>query len=291
MIWLIFSILGAFFQATYFAFVKKLAKTTDERAIPVGIFLIAGIVLLISSYINGFPRLGSMFFIGVLVVLVIDIIMVHIYIKALKISDISNTIPLLSFTPVFLLLTSYIILGEFPSLLGLVGILVVVIGAYILGQKTRGAKEKPDFLMPIKNLTKNKGSVYILIMALLASISFNFLKIAVQNSDPIFAPSIIILGSFVFFSGKSIWKKVDIFKNYKGKYILVILAGLCIAILCISQNTALKMQITPYVVSVLRMSAIVSVIYGCLFFKEKTFLYRFIGSIIMVLGVMLISFS
>ncbi|MFH1820593.1 MAG: DMT family transporter [Candidatus Nealsonbacteria bacterium] len=64
----------------------------------------------------------AIFYVGGLVVLI----------KALSIGELSRTIPFLAFTPVFLLLTSWILLREFPSSLGLLGIFLIVAGVYFL---------------------------------------------------------------------------------------------------------------------------------------------------------------
>ena len=49
-----------------------------------------------------------------------------------KIAPISTTLPLLSFTPVFLIFTSYFFLGELPNAYGIIGIFLVVLGALLL---------------------------------------------------------------------------------------------------------------------------------------------------------------
>ena len=60
-----------------------------------------------------------------------------IFFKALKKLDLSLAIPLLSFTPIFMLLSSFILLGEFPSLLGILGMILVVSGIYVLNLPAR----------------------------------------------------------------------------------------------------------------------------------------------------------
>ena len=61
------------------------------------------------------------------------------YQRALQLSPMSLSVPYLAFTPVLLLITSYFLLGEQPSGIGVFGVLVMTCGAYLLN--TVGRKE------------------------------------------------------------------------------------------------------------------------------------------------------
>ena len=95
------------------------------------------------------------------------------YMKAIKASDLSITVPMLTFSPLFLLITSPLTLGEFPNLFGLFGILFIVAGSYMLNIKQR----KEGWLVPFKALLSQNGPKFMLIVAFLWSISANFDKI------------------------------------------------------------------------------------------------------------------
>ncbi len=68
---------------------------------------------------------------------------------------------MLSFTPLFLVFISPLIVGEFPTAKGLIGIILIVVGSYLLNVNL---KEK-GILFPIKSLMKNKATRYMLIVA------------------------------------------------------------------------------------------------------------------------------
>jgi drug/metabolite transporter (DMT)-like permease len=63
-----------------------------------------------------------------------------LYQRALSMASLSLTVPFLSATPVFLVFIAYIFLNELPSSLGLVGVLTVALGGYLLGK----IKKKED---------------------------------------------------------------------------------------------------------------------------------------------------
>ena len=56
-------------------------------------------------------------------------------------------------TPLFLLITSPIILGEFPGFLGVVGIVFIVAGSYVLHLKSH----RNNFWDPFRCLIREKG--------------------------------------------------------------------------------------------------------------------------------------
>ena len=68
-----------------------------------------------------------------------------LYQTAIQIAPLSVTIPYLSFTPAMLVVTAYLMIGEQPSLPGLVGVLVVTFGGYLLAtSSTKAAAKKHD---------------------------------------------------------------------------------------------------------------------------------------------------
>lgn len=55
-----------------------------------------------------------------------------LYQQAVKVSPLSQTVPYLAFTPVFLLAVAYFVVGEVPTANGIVGVAVVALGAFAL---------------------------------------------------------------------------------------------------------------------------------------------------------------
>lgn len=64
-----------------------------------------------------------------------------LYQRALHLSPLSVTVPYLAFTPVLLVFTSFIMMHEEPSYQGLLGVVVVTIGGYLLALEQPGEAE------------------------------------------------------------------------------------------------------------------------------------------------------
>jgi len=209
-----------------------------------------------------------------------------LYMRAIKISPLSITIPMLAFSPLFLLVTSPLILGEFPSLFGLMGILLIVLGTYVLSIKDA----RKGFLEPFKALFKEKGALLMLISAFLFSLGSNFSKIAVQHSSPIvYAVMHAILLSCLLFP-VSLIKSDKSLANIKANLTKLFAIGLFHALIVISALIAMEMVIVPYLISVRRTAIIFSTLYGYFFFNEKRIIERLSGAVIMMFGILIISF-
>ena len=108
MFWITFSSLYAFFQATTDVFSKKVLKDNcDAYLVGWARWAFAVPFLLITLLFMPIPALDQTFWYNIFLLLPLGITALFLYIKALNLSPISLAIPFLSFTPVFLILTSH----------------------------------------------------------------------------------------------------------------------------------------------------------------------------------------
>ncbi len=231
------------------------------------------------------PALDLTFAMVCCVLLPIDLLALLLYIKAISVSPLSLTLPFLALTPVFLIGTSFLLLGEFPGKIALCGIFLVVAGAYLLNVHTR----REGLAGPFKSIFREKGSVLMIIVAFLFSISSCLGKIAVSHSSPMF---------FCMFdpvAEAAIIFLILIFKYRTPMVDMVSRPALFFAIGCVAAVAigchfkAISMVDVAYMISVKRTSMVFGVIFGAVFFKESNIRERLLGCAVMVAGVMLIS--
>jgi drug/metabolite transporter (DMT)-like permease len=185
MFWFAFALLGAFCQATYALLVKVFLRRISPWALAGFSFIVASVVLFVFSAGNGIPPIGPGFFPAVAATVSINVIATVLFYQALFRTDLSLCIPMLAFTPVFLILTSFLILGELPSPPGAIGIFLVATGAYLLNLEYRN-KRPVSLVTPFRTLRHDRGIQMMLLVAFLYSISVNYDKRVVTESDPIF---------------------------------------------------------------------------------------------------------
>ncbi|MBI5747347.1 MAG: EamA family transporter [Nitrospirae bacterium] len=283
--WIVYALLSAFFSATTEALTKKSLATTDEYlltwlrhlfAIP---FLIA-----IIPFIN-IPRLDSTFWLTILLLLPLEITAIILSIKALKASPLSLTIPFLAFTPLFLILTSFLMLGETPDISGTIGILLIAVGAYTLNIHST----KEGLLEPIKSIAKERGSILMLIVAFIYSITSNLGKIAILHSSPIFFGIVYYIILAFVLTPIAVMKSNRHLHQIGPGLFNYCLIGLFLALMIIFHVIAITMTNVAYMISVKRTSLLFSVGFGYLLFNERNITERLLGSFLMIIGIMLIS--
>jgi drug/metabolite transporter (DMT)-like permease len=305
MLWILLSLLGAVTNASYFIIIKRYITTLDPKVLTGIGFTCGGLLLLAFCVFRGFPVIGQDFYSAVAITAILNIISLMLIFRALSSTDLSLSIPLLSFTPVILIGTSYLLLGEVPSLPGVAGICIIVIGSYVLNISS----SDEHLIDPVRSMLRNRGSWYMLIVAFLFAVSINFDKIAMLNSDPFFGMALTVLaigGAFVFMAAVSCnsFRPVSSQRNPENGYraplpgfpqvpqrkylALTILIGAFVAIEAASINVAYTMQIVPYVIAIKRLSIIFVVLYGTLIFSEDETGKRLMGAALMVAGAIII---
>jgi drug/metabolite transporter (DMT)-like permease len=307
MLWIFLALLGAVANAAYFIIIKKYIPALDPGILTGIGFTLGGILLFTLSAFRGFPAIGPEFFPAVAITVVLNICGLSLIFRALSSSDLSLSVPMLSFTPVFLIGTSYAILHEVPSFFGFLGICIIVSGSYVLNISA-GHEHVLD---PVRSMMRNRASWYMLLVAFLFAVSINFDKIALLNSDPFFGMALTVLSigiAFLLLSAYSLavrryfntdlppgpLKKSEHQEEqawsvpHKQFVILTLLIGLFVAIEAASINVAYTLQIVPYVIAIKRLSIIFMVLYGTIVLSEGDITKRVTGATIMVLGAMII---
>lgn len=209
------------------------------------------------------------------------------FFKSIEISDLSLTIPLLSFTPLLLLVTSPIIVGEFPKPLGILGMIVIVLGCYVLFYHP----EQENFWAPFQRLVRARGSRYMLIVAILYSIGGNVDKIGMQSSSPLMWSISLNAVVSVFLGAIMLLKVRNAAEQVRSHWPWLAGIGLCMALVMMFQMNALRLTIVPYVIAIKRTSIIMTALWGLWFLKETGARERIGAVVLMVAGVLIISLA
>jgi len=282
--WLFLAFLTALFTSLSDIFSRRIIHQIDVLVIAWGWAFFSLPFLYAYLLFQPLPELDATFWTALAVTTGILTVANILYFKAIHAADLSLSVPMLAFTPLFMMITSPLILGEFPRPMGLTGIMLIVIGSYILNFKNR----RHGYWAPLKSLLKSPGPRYMLMVALLYSIGGNIDKIGIYHSSPFAWPAAVnsalalTIGLIVLRRVAHPWREI----RHGWKYLL--LMGLTISLAFICQMMALTLTLVPYVIAVKRTSIIMTSISGFVFFKEGGIRERLPGVILMVLGVALI---
>jgi len=287
MIWILFATLTAFFESSKDVVSKRGLQTLDEYVVAWSMVFFTLPLMIPFLGLIEIPELGDNFFKALIAGGSINVVAMLLYIRAIKLADLSLAVPLITFTPLFLLVTSPLIANENPSAIDAIGIVFIVAGSYILNlqQKQQG------YFAPFQALLKEKGSQLMLFVAFLWSFSSTIDKVGVRNSSPVFwAIAIhcyISVGLFPIMLYQSRKSFQTVVKNLPTLAPIGFLQGL--VVLC--QMQAISLTLVAHVISIKRMSALLSVLWGHLIFKEKGLKQRASGATVMVIGVLLITLA
>jgi len=268
---------------------KRMLKDADSLVVVWGVTLLALplLGLLTLALTSQFPRLDWLFAIGVFGSAGLNVVAHLASTKALKLGDVSLVTPLLIFSPVFTVLTSALFLGEIPSARGLLGVGLVLIGAYWLKHNS-GA----GWLAPFKSLTLTPGIALVLLAGLLWAITPLFEKAAIQHTNPesprftaFVATALLtfLLTPAVMARGRSAIGQLSFHRRE------FFLAGLIAGIAPVLAYTAFSLGFVGYVTTLFKLNTVMTVIWSFLFLKEQGLAQRLPGSLVMVVGAILIA--
>mgnify|MGYP001794074848 FL=1 len=287
MLWFLLSSGTALCEALKDVTGKQALKSLDEYSVLLGFSTVGA--LLMGSFMlmtEGVPTLGPRYGLALLVGGGLNILAFTLYFRAIKTADLSLTVPLVTLTPLFLLVTSPIIVGEWPTGLDAVGVVLLITGSYVLNLKP----SEGFTLAPLQAITANAGSRTMVCVAFLWSITSNFDKVGTLNSSSLFWGmslfTTVALGMVPFVAQRILQKGLqNVVSPLRVQAKFVILAGIFIAIGVSLQFAALTMAPVAQVIAVKRMSALISVGFGYFLFGETDLRERLLGASIMVSGV------
>ena len=286
MIWILLSLLAGLMDATIYAAMKKLADVPPHVTLWWRFFLALPVLGALLA-VDGWPELQP----GLLPVLLVFSVMIAagslLIIRATRVSPLSSSMPMLSFTPAFLLVTSWVMLGERSGPLGTVGVLAIVAGAYVLNVHQRSL----GLLAPLKALVTTRGSLYVLGTALIYAITANLGKIGILKSSATFfttASYLVVCLVVMLFMLRTSAGQVRALRAHIGPFLLM---GAAAAVMMLCYAVAVQLTIVPYVVALKRTNGLFSVLFGVMLFGEGRIRQSLLGAAIMFAGVVLITVS
>ena len=285
MFWILTGLLAAFSSATKDYVSKHTMKNSNHYLTTWALMTLSVPFLLVALFFVGIPQIGAIFWPVALFSSVLYVISVSLYMKAISMSPLSLTLPMLSFTPIFMLITGPILLGEFPEPLGILGIVCIVSGAYVLNIK----EARRGILQPFVSLLKEKGPVLMLLVSLMWSVFSTLMKNLILESNMILAVASVYSISAVMFSIFVIMTKRFGLKEIRKNFRNLTSIGFFMALSEISLSYTYTMTLAVYAIAVKRTSILMGSIYGFKFFKEGNVTQRLAGSVLMILGIVLIA--
>ena len=282
--WYFFAILTALLAAAAAIVEKKtlLKEHAMEFSTVLAVFNFF-IVLVLLPYINfNFPLKMLAFIYIASVLATIAFLFVA---KAVRHMDVSIVSPLMTFSPAIVVVLAFFILGEKVTFLQLFGILLLIIGSYVLESESHGTKKI------FTKTFKSNYFYYIFLALILYGFCSIFDKFILRTVSPLTYIPIV-----QFFIAINFIILICIFHNgFEGIKHGVKSAGkwiFLVAILVISYRLsyaqAVSMTYVSLVIPIKRMSAFFATAVGGRVFHEKNLAQRILACVIMLIGASLV---
>lgn len=287
--WLPLTLICAFSLATADAVTKKFLADYSARELTIVRFGFAGLFLAPLLVVSPVPHLPAPFWAWVSALVPLEILAMWLYMRAIRDSPLSLTLPYLAFTPVFTVVTGFLILGEGVSMLGFLGILLIVAGAYLLNFEQGHTDLRDLLLAPLKAIVRERGSRLMLLVALIYSATSVMGKGALQYVSPVF------FGAFYFFLLGIV--TLMIFTITQPRIIGVLwrrplvhlFTGFLMALMVVTHFFAIREVEVSYMIAIKRTSLLFGIVYGAYLFGERHLLRHLAAGSLMVVGVILIA--
>ena len=285
MLWILLALGAAFSLATADALTKKFFSDYSASEMAYIRLFYAAPWFIITLFMSTPPNAPVGIWLLVAAMLPLEILALLLYMRAIKLSPLSLSIPFLAFTPVWMILSSWLILGELPNAYGAIGISVVAAGAYVLNIGGGNV----GLLGPVKAVFREPGSRLMLAVSVIYAVTAAVGKKLVLAFGPTY------LGSMYFLLLTAVlWPilrgtgriSAERLVSRPGRGLMV---GIFAFSVVLFHVWAISMTPAAYMVAIKRLSLVFSVFYGRLVFKETQFSKRLAGAAMMFLGVVLIS--
>jgi drug/metabolite transporter (DMT)-like permease len=285
MIWISLALLTAFLQSIRTVMEKKM----DHKVRPYALLWLSGIVgLPLYGYFawrDGFSVTSNWFWLVALVASLGGVISHALYISAVQKFDISKMMPITIFSPLFILLGEVIFLQTYPTLLGGIGIVVMIGGGVYFFWDS---EDEHSLLDVFHNIVRERDSLQMFLAVILMSGLGVLDKVGLNMSGPgmyLFTAYAMYVGILCGYFFLYPTRLVGVFRFP----IFAVGASIVNALMFLAQTTAMTYTLVANVMAVKRFSIVLTILYGYWFFSETHIAHRLKAAMIMIAGVLLIT--
>lgn len=286
--WFNLALISAVTLALADTFSKKYFSSNSGWELLLVRFSAPGALLLPLALTGHYPAITSDFWLWIAALIPMELVAMLFYSLAIRDSALYLTLPYLAFTPVFSVATGYFILGESVSPDKFLGIILVVVGAYLLNIKKHIIRRPRDLLLPLTAIVSERGSRLMLAAAVIYSFTSVMGKGAMQYIEPrqfgAFYFSMVGAGALLV----TLAVKPKSIAVVRAKPLSVLIVAVFMAAMVVSHFLAIAQVEVAYMITVKRTSLLFGIAFGAVFFAEKGIARHLIAGSMMVAGVAVI---
>ena len=218
-----------------------------------------------------------------------------LYFRAVQQSSLSVTVPMLSFTPVFLLPAGFLMLREVPTFVQIFGVMLVAGGSVLIHRGELDEQTSKGRFSSLRRLwtalMHDRGSRMMMLVALIYSITNPLDKKLAVYYGPYLYTAIYSAATAMILLGWQLLRDARQLRLTREAWPWAGAAGVTDAISLLLLFLAFHWMPVASTITVKRAGAVVTVLLGWKFFRETHLASRLAATCIMILGVCLLSLS
>jgi drug/metabolite transporter (DMT)-like permease len=288
--WFIYALLGAVGKSYSGYFRKKMAGNVSA-SMYMWVSYSLMIIILTPFMISRMSQVANMLLNSTLVIFGAAfslMVATEMNLEALKKEELSYTAPLNAFVPIFTLIIAGLFLNENPPQLGMVGILAIFIGAYVVNLKS----DQVNWYDPLVRLVGSRGAQLSLGVAFGYAVNTVLMKvISNQGYDSLTIMYAITVLGWVLLVYIPFTRSYELLETLKSSKVVVLGAAASSFAGSFFHILALAGTYASYAVSIRRFDMLISVLLGWRYLKETNIRNKLIGSVFMTVGALVMALS
>ena len=286
--WFLLALLSALSLAASDALTKRFLSDWHWRDILLVRFSVAALMLLPMLVIYPLHGLSTQQWLWLALAVPLELLAMRLYVTAISRAPLSQTLPYLAFTPVFTAVLGLLVLDETISVHGLVGILLVVLGAYLLNLKHAFGGQGLALWAPLQAIAREPAARMMLLVAAIYGVTSVSSKAAMRDTPPqaFGALYFVLVGgaSLLTFGGLAPSR----LRHLLSRPWAVLAISATMALMVVTHFLAIAGTEAAYMITVKRTSLLFGMLFGALWFGENDLLKNLGAGAMMVAGVGLV---
>jgi drug/metabolite transporter (DMT)-like permease len=288
--WFIYALLGAVGKSYSGFFRKKIAKSVSSAMYIWTAYTM--VLLAFTPFMFGrFAELKKAMVEIPLIVLsavLSNLLATKLNMEALKREELSYTAPLNAMVPLFTLLIAGVFLNESPPRFGVLGVLAIVAGAYIVSMKPG----RMHWYDPLKRLITSTGAQLSIVVTLFYAINTVLTKIMTNDGfGPLTIFYLTTAVGWVCLAYVPLFKYKELRSMRRSDKLAVFGGGLSSFASGYFHILATASTFTSYATSIRRLDSLISILLGWRYLKETNIRIKLLGAAVMTFGSVLLAVS
>lgn len=292
-LWIVFSLLSAFFHASRLAVTKHLSFSFSAQALTFYVNLASlAVTLPLIVWNHHFPLHQPVYVTALLCGGLLSALGGWALAIAIQRGEVSLVGPVLTLTPGFVVLIEWLLTGQMPSATGATGLALLLLGGYVLSIQP----DRSGWFTPLVQLVTNPGSLFTLAAALCFAAASAFGRVGIQRSDPLsFAVMVALINPLILFVLFSLQHRdfarelFSVRVLQQGRALLVL--GVLFALMRLADQIALSLTLASYAMAVKRSAGLFAVVLGRWLYREERLVAKLLGTAVMLGGLLLLTLS